>query len=493
MGAGPRRRAAPAVVRARRRGLRARSGAFLLVQLTAWPPHEDETLALFVGRGSMPGLSRRCSASAAARRSTSCSPGSSAHTGGGLRRCGSSRRSSPSASVPVVALLAGGSRAGTTALVRLRRARRAGCCSSTGSTRACTASSSSRARSRTSRCCTRPSTAGGGAWAALGGSRRALRRVASVRRARRRVAGAVGARHARAGCASRCPRSRPSGSSALPFWYTDLVLAKRFDVGVGGGGGKLNGPLDVLDYLVRRAATSWPAGASRSARAAARRASGFVALARRSSRGSAARRVRVRGAGDRVPDGADRLVGGPESRHLIFTFPFFALLVALGLLRFGRIAPVAIVAACGGGRAGLGAQPHAAPLRRRACVTAGRAGRCVERGSRETSRPNDILFGYDPLFLRRRVERHRFSSTVIPRADPVLALDALATRRARSAGHLGAGRERHEQLRPAADDRAARPPPRRRSSTRGASARSSSCGRASRSAPRRGSSRTPRA
>ena len=31
-------------------------GSFLLVQLTAWPPHEDETLALFVGRKSISGL-----------------------------------------------------------------------------------------------------------------------------------------------------------------------------------------------------------------------------------------------------------------------------------------------------------------------------------------------------------------------------------------------------------------------------------------------------
>src|SRR5438128_12545694 len=31
-------------------------GAFLIVQLTAWPPHEDETLALFVGRQSFGGL-----------------------------------------------------------------------------------------------------------------------------------------------------------------------------------------------------------------------------------------------------------------------------------------------------------------------------------------------------------------------------------------------------------------------------------------------------
>ena len=34
-----------------------------------------------------------------------------------------------------------------------------------------------------------------------------------------------------------------------PFWYSDLVLAGRFDVGVGGGGKKLVGPLAVFDYL----------------------------------------------------------------------------------------------------------------------------------------------------------------------------------------------------------------------------------------------------
>src|SRR5687768_6518023 len=31
-------------------------GAFLLLRLTAWPPHEDETLVLFVGRGSLSSL-----------------------------------------------------------------------------------------------------------------------------------------------------------------------------------------------------------------------------------------------------------------------------------------------------------------------------------------------------------------------------------------------------------------------------------------------------
>src|SRR4051812_6967487 len=35
-------------------GCTAAAGAFLLARVTAWPPHEDETLALFVGRGSLP-------------------------------------------------------------------------------------------------------------------------------------------------------------------------------------------------------------------------------------------------------------------------------------------------------------------------------------------------------------------------------------------------------------------------------------------------------
>src|SRR4029453_5298045 len=37
----------------------------------------------------------------------------------------------------------------------------------------------------------------------------------------------------------------------VPFWLTDLVLAGRFEVGVGGGGEKLGGPVAVARYLWR--------------------------------------------------------------------------------------------------------------------------------------------------------------------------------------------------------------------------------------------------
>jgi hypothetical protein len=42
-----------------------------------------------------------------------------------------------------------------------------------------------------------------------------------------------------------------------------------------------------------------------------------------------------------------------------------------------------------------------------------------------TSKPNDILFGYDPLFLGAWEQNRSFSHTVVPRADTHLALHVL--------------------------------------------------------------------
>jgi hypothetical protein len=52
-----------------------------------------------------------------------------------------------------------------------------------------------------------------------------------------------------------------------------------------------------------------------------------------------------------------------------------------------------------------------------------------------TARPDDILFGYEPLYLEGwERDRTGFSSTVVPRADAKLALDSL-----RRAPALGRG------------------------------------------------------
>jgi len=42
-----------------------------------------------------------------------------------------------------------------------------------------------------------------------------------------------------------------------------------------------------------------------------------------------------------------------------------------------------------------------------------------------TSRPDDMLFGYEPVYLGAWERNHRFPRTVVPRADAVLALRTL--------------------------------------------------------------------
>ena len=84
----------------------ATAAAFLLHQLMAWPPHEDETLALFVGRDSLPGVvdardARARRRAAPLRRSRGPSPTSASASA----RCGSSPRQPPSASLPLAAAL----------------------------------------------------------------------------------------------------------------------------------------------------------------------------------------------------------------------------------------------------------------------------------------------------------------------------------------------------------------------------------------------------
>ena len=45
----------------------------------------------------------------------------------------------------------------------------------------------------------------------------------------------------------------------------------------------------------------------------------------------------------------------------------------------------------------------------------------------ETSRPDDVFFGYDPLYLGARERGADVGAIVVPRADPKLALKALTS------------------------------------------------------------------
>jgi len=216
--------------------------------------------------------------------------------------------------------------------------------------------------------------------------------------------------------------------AGIPFWLTDLVLAGRFGVGVGGGGAKLGGPWAIVTYLWRTAGDfssgRWPVLAV---------VLGFALVGLVSVRGET-RAIALCVIG--VPFAAllaARLGGSasPEARHLIFVLPFFSILVGAGILRSSRRQPAAAVAltvvlvALEVGWA-WNRTPQLftwEPGRRQAARAQ------AERFLATTGRPGDLLFGYAPLFLGAWEMNRTFSDNVIPRADGVLAFRALERQR----------------------------------------------------------------
>jgi hypothetical protein len=215
--------------------------------------------------------------------------------------------------------------------------------------------------------------------------------------------------------------------AGIPFWRSDFVLAGRFDVGLGGGGDKLGGPIPVLKYLWAVAgdlsAGYWPVLVVLLLLAAL----GLVLLARERPAGAL-----LVGAVFFTPTFAFLVAKlgsqtSPESRHLVFALPFFSTLLAVPLVRpapRARLAPVAalLVLLC----AEVAWADHKTPL-----LFDGEPSTRVEARAAasawlaRTARPNDVLFGYDPLFLGAWERNGGLTETVVPRADPRLALSVL--------------------------------------------------------------------
>src|SRR5205085_6826802 len=221
--------------------------AFVLVQVHAWPPHEDETLALFTGRHSFGDVLRIVLGRRGGAPLHFVLAFLVAHVGGGLTALRLFSALFAVASVPVVGAL--GTRLGGRA---------------TGLAAAALASASWMLlfhgvygrmyslflfTSALSYLTLERALEGGGrrwVWWTLA----VLATIAThpygalvlasqglyvlLRRVRLREAIPVFAAVLLAG---------------IPFWRTDFVLAGRFDVGVGGGGDKLGGPIPVLKYL----------------------------------------------------------------------------------------------------------------------------------------------------------------------------------------------------------------------------------------------------
>ena len=119
------------------------------------------------------------------------------------------------------------------------------------------------------------------------------------------------------------------GVAGIPFWWADLVLRDRFDVGVGGGGPELGSPTSVLHYFWWVAGDFSAGHRAWSAPVLVLALVGLILLWRRR-----AESVVLFACVVAVPALAFMLATlnsttSPEARHLIFALPFFSVLLAL--------------------------------------------------------------------------------------------------------------------------------------------------------------------
>ncbi|HYY77495.1 MAG TPA: glycosyltransferase family 39 protein [Gaiellaceae bacterium] len=219
---------------------------------------------------------------------------------------------------------------------------------------------------------------------------------------------------------------------ATPLWITYSHLASRFEVGVGPGtASELGSPLDVLAYLwevLGDFTAGWPAAAIPVALVAL---AGLVVLARRRPDAAlfAGAIVVVPALALMVTRAGSGLV--PETRHLLFVLPFFAMALAASLLEVarhaGRLAPLAL----GLGLAALIALQLAWGWEKTPWLYAGEPEARAEGRSAAadwlaaTGRRDDVLFGYEPTYLDARTEGAPFGTLFVPRADPELAVEML--------------------------------------------------------------------
>jgi hypothetical protein len=409
------------------------TAAFLLHQLMAWPPHEDETLALFVGRDSLPGVVEHVTRDRGGAPLHFLVAWAVAHLGFGLGGLRLASAAFALASLPLVALLGvrlAGRRVALVATVLVAPSWLFLFHGVYGRMYSLFLFSSLLCTLALLEALDR---GGRGRWALWVGA--ALLTVATHPYGVLLLGGQ--AAYVLAARRDRLRSALVAGVAVLvlgiPFWVTDLVLAGRFDVGVGGGGEKLGGPAAVLRYLWRSTGDAtagwWPVTLAVVLAAAL----GLEWL-RRSGRTLVLCLV-----GFTLAAFTLAKLGGsasPESRHLIFLAPFLAIAVAATIVRIGRRSPTVALALT----VGLVLVEVAWAWHRTSPLfewepDARQAARAEAEGwLAATSRPDDVLFGYESLYLGAWERNRSFPTTVVPRAD-----DRLALRVIERAGELGRG------------------------------------------------------
>jgi hypothetical protein len=403
---------------------------FLALRLTAWPPHEDEALALFVGRDSLDGMLGTVLNQRGGAPLHFVFAWAVAHSGGGLGALRAVSALFAVASIPLLALLCARLTGRGPAIVATILASASwmvlfhGVYGRMYSLFLCT--------SLLSFLALLDATATGGRL------RWAWWIVATLLCIAAHPYGALVLVTQAVFVAATRTRLREAAVSfaivlalGIPFWRTDLVLAGRFEVGVGGGGDRLGSPLDVLRYFERTFGDFSVGYRLAVAVVLALAALGAYSLTRARPRSALLIGAVVLTPAVLLMAARFGSAAAPESRHLIFVLPFFLALVATGILAgagyLGRAAtPAVVVATCG-----LVALELAWGWSRTAELYRGEPDeRVAARGAAaewlaETSRHDDVLFGYDPLFLEAWRDGGELSRSVVPRADSRLALRAL--------------------------------------------------------------------
>jgi hypothetical protein len=219
--------------------------------------------------------------------------------------------------------------------------------------------------------------------------------------------------------------------AAAPFWWADVVLRDRFDVGVGGGGPQLGSPGAVLHYFWWVAGDMAAGHHTWSTPVLLLALAGFLLLAlrRRPSALLVACVIVVPGAAFVLAK--LHSTASPEARHMIFALPFFSTLLAAPIAALGRLRPPFTFVAAGAVVAVLlvgevrWADQKTPPLFHGDPPGEAAARDEAARWLATGARPNDVLLGYEPVYLKAWEQRRSFSRHVLPRADPKLLAEEL--------------------------------------------------------------------
>jgi MYXO-CTERM domain-containing protein len=219
--------------------------------------------------------------------------------------------------------------------------------------------------------------------------------------------------------------------AAAPFWWADAVLRDRFNVGVGGGGPRLGSPGAVLHYFWWVAGDMSAGHHAWSTPVLVLALAGFVLLALHRRRSALLVACVIVVPGTAFVLAKLHSSTSPEARHLIFALPFFSTLLATPLAAFGRLRPpltfaaaAAIVAVLVVGEVRWADQKtpplfHGNPPGEAAARDQAAAWLAAD------ARRDDVLLGYEPVYLGAWEQRRSFSRHALPRADPRLLAEAL--------------------------------------------------------------------